>query len=101
MIRFAKTMTRIPHIPSRVKVGPHIIRVRLVKPTTIAADGSCFGEWDPQTLTIRIDKTACPAMQYSTFIHELFEAMNSIYELNLAHNKLTTLESAIQDIEPL
>jgi len=102
MIQFIAKKDRPPTIPRKVKIGPHIVRVQLVDPKVLDPESeNIFGDWNYTKLRIRIDKTACPAMQYSSFVHELVEALNSLYELRLSHNRRTTLETALQDIEPL
>jgi len=101
MLRFSKNTGRVPKIPRKVRVGPHIIRVYLVDPFVLHPEGKLFGDYLHEKLRIRIANDACPAMQYSTFIHEVVEAINKIYELDLSHARRTTIESALQEIEPL
>jgi len=90
----------MPRIPRKIRIGHFIVQVKVVNPKSMIYDDS-FGEMNYEKLEIKIDKTSAAAMQYSTFIHELLEAINYIYELKLPHHKLTTLEAALQDIEPV
>ncbi|GEM_PF-5108410 len=92
MIRITKNSVKRNKVPKRIIIGPHVITVKLVNGKKIDND---MGEARFATLEILINKSAPPAMRYSTFIHEVVEFINYIYELKLPHNKITVLESAL------
>ena len=83
-------------IPAKLAIRPYVISIIEVPPEEIAGE---WGEWDVENQTIKIDKTAPPIMKYSAFIHEIIEAINSLYELHIPHSKRTIIEIALQNVE--
>ena len=80
---------------TKVKVGGLIYKIKYVHPHVI--DGDC-GKFDANNLTILINESLSLEMQRTTILHEIIEAINYNYELNLKHNKITTLESTFFQI---
>jgi hypothetical protein len=87
-------MTR-DQIPKSIHLGGHEIPVKLVKHVPGDEDEHVFGHYDPKTMTIRIRKDLRPSMMEEVFVHEVVEAINDIFELRLAHNKIQTLGVAL------
>lgn len=74
--------------PKSVKLGPHTVPIRYVPHVEY---GTAYGCFDPATLNISIDETIEGALLVETIIHEIIEAVNFLFELNLKHNKIQTL----------
>lgn len=58
------------------------------------AMGICF----VNSLHIKIDKGVTQTNKETTLLHEILEAINSMYELELEHNKLQTLEASLYQV---
>lgn len=71
-------------IPKTVEIGPHEISVSV---TTIDE----AGEFSPAELSIRINENLKPSVQLEVFAHEVAEAANWCYELNLPHRTIQIL----------
>lgn len=56
------------------------------------------GSTDTALNKILINKNLSKSNQESTVIHEIIEAINSIYDLNLPHQTIQTLEAALYAI---
>lgn len=95
MIRITKNTNKRYKIPKKINIGPHTITVKFVRSKVLDGD---MGLAKFDTFEIFINKEASTAMRYSTFIHEIVEFINFIYELKLPHNKITVLETALQSI---
>lgn len=78
-------------------MGPYIIRVR--RPKRILKNREeCWGMFRTTSSGrhfIDIRANMAPTHAWETFLHELVEAANSIYELNLPHPKIATLSVCI------
>lgn len=83
-------------LPHQIAIRPYVIAIQEVPPEEIDGD---WGEWDPDTLTIKINDSAPPIMKYSAFIHEIIEAINGLYDLCIPHAKRTVIEIALQNVE--
>jgi hypothetical protein len=84
------------NIPSTVKIGG--IVYDLMFSNTAARDSNSLGSSCANSCEILIDSTAPKQNQESTLIHEIIEQINYRYELNLEHNKITTLETALYQV---
>lgn len=80
-------------IPSSVKIGHLTIKVVLNK--DLITERSNFGEYSPKFQEIRIDEEVLPDKKFSTFIHELVEAVNSIYFMEMNHDHIQILGVAL------
>lgn len=78
-------------IPKQIEVGPHEIAIK-----KCPLDNA--GEYEFQTLEIRINKSLCDSAQKETFFHEVMEASNHIYELGLPHRTIQILGAAIAQV---
>lgn len=84
-------------IPETLKIGGKEIKVSLAKPG--AVDGN-VAMWFPDTFEIKIEDlpNAPDQRKEEAFLHETLEAINSIYELNLPHWKITLLSEVFYQI---
>lgn len=78
-------------IPKRIEVGPHVLYVK-IEPLENA------GEYSFQDLEIRIQSFLKDSAQKETFWHEIAEAANHIYELNLPHRTIQILGAVIAQV---
>lgn len=69
--------------------GPHTLVIKTKPLDNIA------GEYSFQDLQIRINSSLLTSAQQETLFHEMVEAANHIYELNLSHNKIQILGAAM------
>jgi len=75
-----------------IKIGGHHFTVDYV-------DGLAdSGSTDTALNKILINKNLVQSNQESTILHEILEAINSIYDLNLPHQTIQTLEAALYQI---
>lgn len=75
-----------------IKIGGHQFTVDLI-------DGLAdSGSTDTALNKILLNKNLSKSNQQSTVIHEILEAINSIYDLNLPHQTIQTLEAALYQI---
>ena len=79
-------------VPRSFCVAGH--RFRVEYDNTITSSGAC-GMMLAQHLMIKIDPNQEQSIIEETFIHEMIEAINYIYELELDHPKIQTLGAAI------
>ena len=79
-------------VPKNIRVGGINIDIK-IKP-----DLDVSGSYFPSQALIEINKDLNKTMQYTTFIHEVLEAMNYIYDINLKHHQILQLEAALMDI---
>jgi len=82
-------------IPPYIFVGGHIIDVELVK-TDRCKDFGVFDHWY-RKIKINIDDTK-EDVQAEAFLHEIVEAINTIYELDLDHKTLNILSEVLFQI---
>jgi hypothetical protein len=81
--------------------GKHIIQFK-IGPFTydcVPVDGftssATIAEHNPISLEIRIDKSLAGQKAVYALMHEIVEAWNEMYELELEHNKICVLSTAI------
>lgn len=75
-----------------IKIAGHIFPVEEV-------DGLAdSGSTDTQLNKILINKNLCQSNKESTILHEVLEAINALYDLNLPHQTIQTLEQALYQI---
>ena len=76
--------------PKHIKLGGHTIKV--VRAPGLVENESAFGMWDDGKLSISVDAGLSNSLAWSTLLHEVLEAINSLAELGLEHNKIQCLE---------
>lgn len=75
--------------PKTLRIGGFDFSVILTDPDDIDSN---MGEFEKEKNRIRIADIISEDLQDSALIHEMIEALNYIYELNLDHNVITSLE---------
>ena len=68
-----------------IKIAGYIIKV--IEDNKILPNSSRIGEYSPFEQTIKIDPNLTEQQKNETFIHEVIEAVNDIYELGLDHDE--------------
>lgn len=84
------------NIPEKVKIGGFIIKVKEVADLMIERDH--LGEYHPKYQEIHIDDSHTRQQKEETFMHELFEAVDSIYNIQLEHDKMTLLATVFHQV---
>ena len=104
---FIKQTTRIREsemrIPKSIKVSGMTYKIRKVKTLYDGEHNGLMGQCNSVTKEIFIcttvnDLKVCGDEMYSTFIHEVLEAINHEYNMNLEHDKIEELERAIKQV---
>jgi len=82
-----------------VWLGPYRIRVRFVD--NIVADGEkCDGLFKAAEKEILIDSGLGPTEAYETFLHECVEAIDTLHDMGLSHQTITTLGIGLAQLLP-
>jgi len=86
-------------IPRTLKIGGKKIRV-VVHISNDVDDVEDIGEWDGHYYIIQLDKLKNAPIERieECFLHEIIEAINGLYELNLSHWKINTLSEVLYQI---
>lgn len=81
----------------KIKIGGYLIEV--VEDSNILANESRIGEYSPFEQKIKLAIGLTEQQKKETLIHEVLEAVNSIYELDLDHDgQLCKLSAVIHQI---
>lgn len=83
-------------IPKKVKIGGFIITIKAVK-DIILTKGE-LGNYEPKEQNINIDESSTVQQQEEVFIHEILEAIKSIYDIELKHNLLTLIATVLHQV---
>ena len=83
-------------IPKTIKLGGNIIEVSYEK--DLLANRDCFGEYHVKLFKIVLDKDNHIQQMEETLIHEILEAIISIYDINLEHEKLALLSVVLHQL---
>ena len=83
-------------IPKEIKIGGFKVIVNLVD--NLISDRDSYGEYSPRTQEIRIDKTNTRQLQEETFLHEVMEAITSIYAIDITHKDLSIIATVLHQI---
>lgn len=75
-------------IPSSIKIGPFVFAIEEI---LLLAE---LGEADVAAKKIVIKKDLDQQTRECTLVHEIFEAINGVYSLDLSHEAITILEVA-------
>jgi hypothetical protein len=67
-------------IPETVKIGAYVIKIQYTK--NLITDDDNLGNFNGRTMVISIDPDMSEQLQYGTFIHEVIEAIKSIYNID-------------------
>jgi hypothetical protein len=82
-----------PKLTKLINIGGH--KVSVFTDEHLLADRGNYAEWCYRDLSIVINGTSPPTVRKQSLLHETIEAINEIHELNLSHNKIKTLTSAL------
>lgn len=85
-----------PTFPTEIKIGGYLIAVKEVD--NLMTDFSHLGEYAPRTQEIRLEPTLTDQSRLEVLVHEILEAIKSIYDLNLDHGQLTLLATVLHQI---
>lgn len=83
-------------IPDSTQIGPFEIKVIYEEGYFRKSDN--LGEWDPSAMVIKLDRDMKENNEQrllTTFIHEIIEAVNSIYRLSIPHDKIDIFENGL------
>ncbi len=83
-------------IPDKVKIGGHEYSCKVVP--CLGRDYGADGRSCGNSLEIEIEETLPQQNKESVLIHEILEQINYRYELNLPHEKITILETALYQV---
>ena len=83
-------------IPEKIKIGGFIVTVELVN--NIMTDRGRLGEYHPRTQIIKIDKDCSEQQKEETFLHELLEAITSIYDIDIEHKDLSNMATVLHQV---
>ena len=84
------------HIPKKIKLGGHIIKVKKVNFDEINSPGE-FIRYH-QVIRLRQDKDIPEDQQEGTFLHEIIEAIVQFNKLDLDHTHLTVLSESLYQV---
>lgn len=81
---------------NKIKIGGFDYKFGEVK--NLARDEEALGNSCYNALTINIDDGVDKSIKAATIIHEIIEQIDSINELDLEHNKITTLANSLYEV---
>lgn len=73
-------------IPKSIQIGPLTINVVYVD--NLIAERDCWGEFSDKEQEIRIQSGLSVERTRETFFHEMTEAINSMYNMQLKHDHI-------------
>ncbi len=81
-------------LPKTLKIGG--LHYSVQRPDLIYEEGNTnLGEQQLLGLLIRINRKLPDDQQFSTLLHEILEAINQMFALELEHKQIDTLEAAL------
>lgn len=83
-------------IPETIKIGGLIYKC--IEVENLSRDKNANGASCGNGLYIEIDKSLPEQLKESVLLHEILEQINYIYELELDHKTITTLEAALYQV---
>lgn len=84
--------------PEKMQIGGNTVPVQVLDAPIrqVSTTSYVIGEYHPLTREIKIYHTNDNIqMSGENFVHETIEAINGLYDLNLAHQTITTLATAL------
>ena len=85
-------------IPKTLKIGGLVFEVKIEHGVVAGREDVALGLCDTNLCVIKIDKVLGQSLKESVLLHEILEAINAMHELQLPHNAITTLETALYQI---
>jgi len=83
-------------IPEEIKIGGFLIGIELVE--HLVNERGNLGEYHPRTQTIKLDKDNTKQQNQETLIHEILEAVTSIYDIEMQHKDLSNMAVVLHQI---
>lgn len=84
-------------IPKKVKIGGYEIKVCLAD--NLMVERGNVGEYNPREQVISIDNATTTQQRQETFIHEVLEAITSIYSIDFFdHKDLANLSVVLHQV---
>lgn len=83
-------------ISEKIKIGGYMIGVEFVN--NLMTDRQHMGEYAPRTQIIKIDKDCSKQQREETFIHEIIEAITSIYDITIEHKDLSNMATVLHQV---
>ena len=83
-------------IPNNIKIGGLTIKVE--ERNNLASNRDKFGEFSFMEQKIIIDESLPQDKKEETLLHEIIEALNGYYSLNLEHDVITTLGFGLHQV---
>jgi hypothetical protein len=80
----------------KVKIGGILYSISKIK--DLARDKGHLGECCGNNASINLDDDLQPDVERKVLLHEIIEAINFEFELNLEHNKISVLESTLYQV---
>jgi len=80
-------------IPGRIKVGGVPFEIILRNGTN--GESTSYGSCNAGAQKIWVSEAVGKQQQETTLVHEVLEAINTLYELNLEHTQISCLETAL------
>jgi len=84
------------NIPNKIKIGGYLVSVDFTN--HIMTDRGNIGEYKPRTQTITIDKDCSKQQSEETLIHEILEAITSIYDISIEHKDLSNMATVLHQV---
>lgn len=76
-------------IPEHIQIGG--LRISVKFQDNLTSERDRFGEYSPKLQEIRIDSGILPDHKLTTFLHEVVEAIDSIFSLQIKHDHIQLL----------
>jgi hypothetical protein len=86
----------VMEIPKTIKIGGYTVEVKFA--SNMMTDRRNMGEYHPRTQTIKIDSDCSKQQSEETLIHELLEAITSIYDIAIEHKDLSNLATVLHQV---
>lgn len=83
-------------IPDKIKIAGYEITIKIIN--KLIEKREHLGEYSPMEQEISIDINNTKQQRFETFIHEIFEAIMSVYGIKLEHDKLNLLAVALHQV---
>lgn len=84
------------NIPDKIKIGGYIVEVKEQEHLTLERANQ--GEYHPMTQEIFIDPAMTEQQKQETFIHEVLEAITSIYDIDIEHKDLSNIATVLHQV---
>jgi hypothetical protein len=82
----------------KVKIGAFDYDLEEVPSVINKAGEECFGLCKQDLLTIRIEESGGNARKLNTYLHEVLEALNSLYGFDLTHAQVIGISGSLGQV---